>query len=539
VARDGRVIPTNPIESLIGSEATVPALFAARVRATPNAPFLLCEDDVFSYRESFTRSAQVAAYLRAQWDEPQGHRVASFIGNRPESMWAWLGTLLAGATYVPLNRQHRGALLVDMLTRARAEALVTDADGIADLPELAVPEIRSILVADSELAGPIPGANVVGWSEIDDFEVPDLPNIGPSSIAEVMYTSGTTGRSKAVQITHNQLCRGAGWVAWSVELGPQDVMHGWMPLYHIAAQLDVTLATMVAGGSVALFPTFSRSRFWSQVERSRATVFVGFSNILELIWRLPPRNDDRACSLRAGIAGGIPPELHRPFEDRFGLRLVESYGMTEAEPIVMPAPGDRFPVGTMGRATPDFEIAVVDDHDRPLPAGETGEIVCRGRVPDVVTPGYEGDADATLVATRNLWFHTGDIGRIDEQGYVTFVDRRKHAIRRRGENISSWELENLIAEHPDIQECCAVAVPSPLGDDDVKIIVVPGNGRSIDPDEVHAWCDGRMARFMVPRYIEVRDVLPRNSVGKVAKTGLAAIGDHVWDADLAAAARAT
>ncbi len=524
--------PENPVETLVGQRATVAELLQARVTRSDDALFLSWEDARFTYRECWAHVGDVAAWLHENLTQVDGGRVASFLRNRPEAIWAWLGTLVAGATYVPLNREHRGKLLADMVARSRAEILITDLDGARDLPDLRGTGVNTLLLVENVLCARDDVARVASWSELDDGGTGFVPPArAPSAVAEIMYTSGTTGRSKAVQITHNQLCRGAGWVAWSLELTDADVIHGWMPLYHIAAQLDSALAMIVAGGRVALFPTFSRSRFWSQVEANRATVFIGMSNIFKLIWDLPPKLDDATSTLRAGIMGGIPSDLHRAFEERFAVRLVESYGMTEAEPVVLAAPGDRFPPGTMGRATPDFEVAVVDDLDRPVAPGQTGEIACRPRVPDVMTPGYEGDDAATLAAIRNCWFHTGDIGRMDADGYVGFVDRKKHAIRRRGENISSWELESLISDHPAVAECCALGVPSPLGEDDVKVVVVPVAGEAVEPDEFRTWCEERMARFMLPRYVEVRDELPRNSVGKVRKEELRRIGDVVWDAE--------
>jgi crotonobetaine/carnitine-CoA ligase len=274
------------------------------------------------------------------------------------------------------------------------------------------------------------------------------------------------------------------------------------------------------------------------VRESGATLFIGFSNVLEILWATPPDPADSRCTLRAGIMGGIPAKLHRPFERRFGLRLVECYGMTEGEPLVLPPPGAEYPEGSLGRPSPDFEVAIFDDEDQPLPAGTVGQIVCRPRVPDVLSPRYDGDERDTLAAIRNLWFHTGDVGRIDEDGFVSFVDRGKHAIRRRGENISSWELEGLMTAHPAVAECCAVGVPSPLGEDDVKVVVVPEPGQVIDPAELRTWCVDRMAHFMLPRYVEVLDELPRNSLGKVLKRELRDSGPGTWDAE-AVASRST
>jgi crotonobetaine/carnitine-CoA ligase len=212
---------------------------------------------------------------------------------------------------------------------------------------------------------------------------------------------------------------------------------------------------VLAGASMALFSTFSLSRFWSQVSEARATIFGAFATQLELLWKLPPQENDRDNPLRIGLAGHIPPQLHRPFERRFGVRLFDVYGLTEAEPIALPRIGMETPVGSCGLPTPDFEVAILDEDDCLLPAGEIGEIAVRPTVPDCMMRGYEGDEAATVQAWRNLWFHTGDLGYRDAHGFLYFVERRQHAIRRRGENISSWELEHILMGHPEVAECAA------------------------------------------------------------------------------------
>ena len=205
--------------------------------------------------------------------------------------------------------------------------------------------------------------------------------------------------------------------------------------------------------------------------------------------------------------------------------------MTEAEPMILPEPGSRPPAGSCGRPNPDLEVAILDRDGRHAGPGEIGEIACRARVADVLTGGYEGDPEATAAATEGGWFHSGDLGRVDADGFFYFVDRLEHSIRRRGENISSWELESVLCGHPAVAEACAIGVPSPLGEDDVKVVVVPAAATELDPAELHAWCEGRMAAFMVPRYVEVVPALPRVEAGKVIKEGLGALGANTWDAE--------
>jgi crotonobetaine/carnitine-CoA ligase len=522
------------LDRLLGGrqDATIPDVFRARAAASPDHVFLAWSDEEWTYERALAEARRFSGWALAAGSgatEP-GRRIASFLSNSPAAVWTWLGSLLSGATYVPLNRAHRGELLRDMLERSRADVLVTETAALESLPDLSATGLHTVLVVDDDSAA-LTGVHTASWDDVIRATEADGPDRSPFDPAIVMYTSGTTGRSKAVLMPHNEFTRGAGWVAWSLTMTPDDVIHAWLPLYHVAGQLDQTLSMILAGGRVALYPTFSRSRFWTQIEESRATLFIGFANILELIWSLPPRECDSETTLRAGIMGGIPANLHRQFEERFAVELKDDYGMTEANPLILAAPGEPAPVGAIGRPSPDFELAILRDDDTPAPPGETGEIAVRPRRPGVMFTEYEDDAAATLGAVRSLWFHTGDLGRLDGDGFVYFIDRKKHMIRRRGENISSFELESIVLRHPAVAECGAIGVPSPLGDEDVKIVVARQPGSALDPADLREWCRSEMAAFMVPRYVDVLEALPRTPTGKVLKEQLKGNGPTTWDTD--------
>ena len=512
-------------------QVCIPDLVRARVGRSPERPFIRYGDSVWTYADALEQMERFAGYLHSSGAGGSGKRVATYLSNRPEVLWTWFGTHLTGATYVSLNREHKGPVLEDMLRRSGAELLVTDRSAAAQLPAARGSGVRTIVDVDGPPTDFGGGYEVSSWDRVDRSPAAPEHSPDPASTATVMFTSGTTGRSKAVPITHNQFSRNAEHLASALALRPDDVFHGWAPLYHVGGQLYMVMTAIVAGASIALYPAFLASRFWEQVRESGATVFIGFSSVIKILWERTPAAQAGPSTLRVGVIGKIPADLHRPFEQRFGLTLLDMYGMTEAEILTLPRLGEAVPVGSCGRVGPDFDLVILDDRDQVLPPGRVGQICVRSKVPHVMTTGYEGDDAATAEAWRNDWFHTGDLGKIDQDGYVFHVDRLQHAIRRRGENVSSWEVEQILEQHPAIAQAAAIGVPSSLGEEDVKVVVVLRPGMTLDHREVHAFCASRMARFMVPRYIELRPALPYAEVGKVQKEQLKELGPPVWDAE--------
>ncbi|HET8536635.1 MAG TPA: AMP-binding protein [Solirubrobacteraceae bacterium] len=501
------------VASVVGRpRASVPELWEAQVAAGPDRPFLRWEGREWTYAEAWAQIGGMAALLADAGVGP-GDRVATFVSNRPEALWTWFGAQLCGAVHVAINREHRGDLLADMLRRSRA-TLMTEASALADLPPGCV---DSVLVAEQLDVEPVEPPAGAGRRAA-----------APADLASVMYTSGTTGRSKAVLLCHNHLARGGARFAESIEQRATDRWHAWMPMSHIFGQLHVTMATVAAGGSLALYPRFSQSRFWEQIDDDRCTIFGGLGNMLRMLWHAGDRDAHRDNPLRVGLIATPPPELRQPFIDHFDVELVDSYGMTEAEPVTIPV--RRMPPTSCGAENPDFELAVLDEDGERVPDGELGELAIRPRVPDVMFRGYEGDDAATVQAWRNLWFHTGDVGRRDPDGFYYLVDRRKHVIRTRGENVSPSELESLLRAHPAVRDCGAVGVAADGVDDDIKVVVVAESGAAIEPADLHAWCAGRMAAFMIPSQIELRAELPYSELGKVDREALREAKSSVWSA---------
>ncbi|MBS38473.1 MAG: hypothetical protein CMO26_21430 [Thiotrichales bacterium] len=530
------VAPPQNLLDLVGDErASLPQAFLARVARSGDTDFVTWENRRWSYIQALEEVRRVRGFLDQTRAGAPGDRVASFLSNQPAAIWTWFGTACGGGEFVALNRGHKGAVLADMIGRSRARLLVTEASAVDVLPPLEPLGVETLVFTDAVPAGAQRLASeVLGWDTVVAATPGEVREVEPHAVAGLLYTSGTTGRSKAVLLSHNQLVRSAARLAEAYCLGPSDVMHTWPPLFHVTGQTYMVLSSVVAGGAVALFPTFSRSRFWEQVRDTGATVTVGLGGIASMLLSVPEAPGDADNSLRLAVLGGIPVEHVEPFERRFGTKVREAFGSTEADPIATPDANSGAPPGSFGRPTADFEMCVADALDRPVPHGVLGQILVRPLVPDVMFRAYEDDDAATVAAWRNLWYHTGDMGVRDENGFYYFKGRDKFTIRRRGENVSVVEVEEILTAHPDVAECVAIGVPAAVGDEDVKVAVVPLPGASLDPAEVHSFCNGRMARFMVPRYIEVRDSLPYTELAKVKREELGGTGPGVWDADGAA-----
>jgi crotonobetaine/carnitine-CoA ligase len=491
------------------------------VRRCPGAPLLRWEGHEWSYAQGWAAVADLAGVLRGHGVR-EGDRVAAFLSNRPEMLWTWFATHAIGAVLVALNREHRGDILADMLTRSRARLLVTERDGLEALPDAGARPRTIVLESDAPHLG-LPPDPAAGDAAMESFA--PAP-VAPADDASIMFTSGTTGRSKAVLLCHNHLARGGARFAESIGQTAADRWHAWMPMAHIFGQLHVTMATLASGGSLALYPRLSVSRFWAQVDADRCTIAGGLGNMLRMLWHAPDRPAHHRNGLRVGLFATPPPELRQPFAQALDIELVDSYGMTEAEPVTVPAPG--MPPTSCGRENPDFELAILDDDGRRLPDGRRGNMAIRPRVPDVMFRGYEGDEAATVAAWRDLWFHTGDVGMRDADGFYYLLDRRRHVIRTRGENVSPSELEAIVRTHPDVRDCAAVGIPSEGLDDEVKLVVVAADGVRLEPARLHAFCAERMAAFMVPRCIELREALPYSTLGKIDRPALVATAPDAW-----------
>jgi crotonobetaine/carnitine-CoA ligase len=313
-----------------------------------------------------------------------------------------------------------------------------------------------------------------------------------------------------------------------------DVLFTTLPLFHINAQQLSTMGSILADLPFVLRPRFSASSFWSEVRESGATIFNYIGAMLAILLKAPESPGDAANPARLTFGGGASKEIWHQFEERFGVQVVEGFGLTETATVCMTNPlADRRP-GTIGKPVSWADARIVDEQDEPAPPDTPGEIVVRSWEANVMMRGYFRMRQQTATAMRGGWFHTGDRGRMDSEGYFYFMDRLKDCIRRRGENISSFEVERAVNKHPAVLESAAVGVPSELGEEDVKIVVVLREGLDLAPEELVRHCEGELARFMVPRYIEFRSTLPKTPTERVQKFALRAEGaGSAWDREAA------
>jgi crotonobetaine/carnitine-CoA ligase len=349
----------------------------------------------------------------------------------------------------------------------------------------------------------------------------------------VMFTSGTTGPSKGV-VASNHYLMTASLQSYAQKGGtPDDVFWTPLPLSHGNAMMQTLLGPMVHGARASLEEKFSVSRFWSRIGEVGATQVSILGSMITMIWNLPERDDDADNPVRVLFGAPMPAEIQHGFEARFGVQYVTAYGMSEATPMVLSTVEEPPPPGCAGRAYGRFDVRVFDEEDREVPDGTVGEIVCRPHQAHVMFEGYLNNPAATQSVLRNLWLHTGDYGRRTPDGWFQFVDRKKDYVRRRGENVSSWEVEQALLTHPKVQEVAAFGVPSEMSEDDVMVAVVVKAGQTASVEELLAHCGQNLPYFAVPRYVDVVGELPQNDLGKVLKTELRDRGvtSTTWDAE--------
>lgn len=470
------------------------------------------------------------AYALVALGAVSGDFITLFSSNSAEYIIASYAIRKLGAVEVAVNAQARGEQLLHMLSMAPESIVLMSQDQIETFVDVA-PGIRlpkavilmdtaDIEVFSAELSHRRAGMAVPPIYSLSAFrdtspavEIPaDVDALSP---AMVIFTSGTTGPSKGCLLTHRALIRSAESVGAALDVRPDDCMYTPFPLFHArASSLDV-LPVFMAGGHVVVAKRFSLSRFWEDMVRFEITLFSIIGSMMQLLWKREPSDIERKHRVRLSWGGPITIEP-ADFEARFGVKVLPGegvFGMSETGMLCM----SSFDRETSGKVRRDLEVMIGDDQDASLPIGEVGEILVRSREPGVLFQGYVGMPEETLKACKNLWFHTGDLGKMDEAGHLFFIERKRDRIRVGGNNVSSWEVESVVARHSKVTEAIMIGVRNPLGEDDIALFVLPEPNCPLNHHEIIQFCRENLAEYAVPRFVIITSDIPRTETGKPAK----------------------
>lgn len=502
---------------------------------TPDKTLLRYRDQRWSYAQVHDDALRAARALHALGVRA-GSTVCLMLGNSPDYLHLWFGLARLGAVTVPINIHLKGEGLAYILNHAEAELLVIEAELLPRVLALhtALPRLRTIVVRGDDQPSSPP---YLRWAELLAQADGPCPGASPApeAVHAILYTSGTTGPPKGVMLSHQAYLNSArAFAEQFVAATADDTLYTCLPLFHINAQAHTVLPAIGCNATMAIGDRFSATGFWDEIRAHQATIFNALAAMIPILCKQPLDQRERDHHARVTACAATPTDVWRHFEERFGVRIIEGYGLTETAGFCVNNPPERVRVGSIGVPMDFVEARVVDAHVAAVAPGERGEILLRSRTPHAFMEGYFKMPAPTAKAMRDGWFHSGDLGFADADGYLHFVDRIKQSIRRRGENISSWEVEQIVNAHPLVLESAAVGVPSELGEEEVKICVVLRPGQTMAPVELIRWCEARMAYFMVPRYIQLCDALPKTATERVEKYKLKQDGPGtVWDREAA------
>jgi crotonobetaine/carnitine-CoA ligase len=534
-----------------GEQFTIPVLLERRLDRDPDGPYIDVTGTSFTAAEVNDIACRIANGLAALGVQ-QGDRVATLLENSPEAVLAWWGIVRGGRVAVPINTAYKGSYLRHQLHDCGATVLIVQRSLAARAAAVAgeLPDLRHVLIVDDADAAtgagwdaPPAGIAVGTWASLleADASVPDV-DIRPSDLGTFVYTGGTTGPSKGCMLSHNYHEAACRQISTCWQRSADDVVWTPLPLYHYNAILTAVLGPMLSGGRSAISGKFSVSAFWPEMNRVGATVTSTLGTMAYLLAHdvdrpeMPRSGASEAnTTLRLLGAAPMPVEIERIITERFGIRTFSgAYGVTEASLISWQPPGVANRPNAAGVLNDEyFDVRIFDDDDNEVAVGTDGEIVIRPKRPHVMFEGYWGRPDATVATSANWWYHTGDIGHVDDDRYLYFVDRKADYLRRRGENISSFEVERILMSHGALADVAVHAVPSKMTEDDLKITATLKEGETLTEAELFTWAIDQLPYFALPRYIEFRAEMPRSPVGRVLKRELRDEGvtPATWDVE--------
>lgn len=482
----------------------------------PDRPFIRMTSGEWSYGQFNADTDRVAAGLHAQGVR-RGDNVSLMLPNCIEFAVTWFALAKLGAVTAPVNTSFQGQVLVNAINLVESKLIVVHASLYKALMEARsnLQHVEKVVMIGGDAPEHCLSYDILRAVDPGPSTLPQ-PDIGFAELCLLLYTSGTTGRSKAAMISHRFVLAQAHLSILGLGLRADDVLYCPYPMFHLDAAVMTIAPALLLRGVAAIGEKFSVSRYWHEMRQFKATVFDFMGATITMLWKQPASSDDRNHCARLGW--GVPlPSWAPEFEARFGCQLVELYGLTEAGTMIFTPLNEPRRPGSCGKPTGPFEVRLQDEMGFEVSVGQAGELVIRPLEPSLIMQGYYGMPEETMHAFRNLWFHTGDVLKRDADGFLYFVGRRKDIVRRRGENISAAEVEMVIDTHPDVLECAVIGVPSEMTEEEVMACVVLRPGATLAAPALADFCAERMARFMIPRYIRFVDHLPKTPTDKVEK----------------------
>lgn len=520
-------------------QRTVTQVLANAVANFPERIFLDFAGEMYSYGEIDARATRLANGLTALGVK-RGDRVGTLLDTCVEAVLIWFAANKIGAIYVPVNAAYKGEYLRHQYDDAGVEVVFVEPHYLERITAIqaGLPTLRTVIQRGDAAVPDVADLDVIHFDAALGSDAPIADTNAFSDVSMLIYTGGTTGPSKGCIISHNFICNLAHQGVVNGKRTADDISWSPLPLFHMNALAATVLGSAMSGGRGVLYARFSVNNFWRDIERSGATLANLLGSMISFVAEHPDNEFSKRCygQLRAIRGSPFSPELQEKWKQRFGVKVAGSnvYGLTEACVVTSLSDDDYAKPGSSGKRNADFEVRIVDDNGLELPPGTPGEIVVRPNFPHIMFEGYWRRPEDTLKVMKNLWMHSGDIGMFDEDGYFFFVDRKKDYLRRRGENISSYELETAFRSHPLVADVAIHSVLSETAEDEVKATLVMKTG-GITEAELCGWCADHVPYFAIPRYIEFRTDLPRNPVGRVLKYVLRDEGctPTTWDREAA------
>jgi crotonobetaine/carnitine-CoA ligase len=498
-------------------------------------PWLLFGDAVYTFADVNQRVNELAAGL-SRAGLKAGERIAFFMSSAPEVIFLVLAANKLGAVWVPVNTDYKGSWLIDTLNGSRPSILVSDAahaDRIQAVRDALTAPVIVMFGGEDAIAGAVSLQSLY----ITGAPEPDMSAIRASDTCAILWTSGTTGKAKGVMQSHNVWFNAAMAANEECQFGiaEGDVIFSVLPMYNTAVWATAIFRALFAGVPLAIDPAFSVTTFWQQVDHYRATQCFALGAMHMFLWNAPAREDDARHSLRKLMAIPMPPAVAGPFSERFNVALIsQGLGQSEAMRLTAPVPGRTQPPGSCGSLVPGLEARLVGDDGQDVSQGEAGELWVRPLWPDFIFNGYFDNPEATATAFDGEWYKTGDMLRRDTQGYYFFSDRKKDAVRYKGRNISTFEVELAARRHPAVADCAAFGVPSDEleAEQELMLDVILKPGHALQAIELARYINDNAPYFFVPRYVLFVDALPYTPTNKVQKFRLRERGvtPDTWDA---------